>query len=250
MDYLNDSVAIHQPNYLPWLGYFYKIYLVDHFIFHDDVDINLRSFTKRTLLRKERKEIETQWLIIPTEKSSDRKISALIIADGEKAVKKHLRKIKYIYQESKFFDECYSAIENTLLKNIKKETKLADFNIKCIESISHELELNTAFYRSSQYSIAANKNELNIELIKTVNGSSYVSGIGAKKYQSKEPFLESQINLIYSNANEYLQVYPYPQGQGPSLMGLSMVDVWMNLGKDGVLKLFEKMFYNLKEKSS
>ncbi len=250
MDYLNNSVAIHQPNYLPWLGYFYKIYLVNHFIFHDNVDLNQRSYTKRTLVRKERMKEDTQWLIIPIEKSNNKKITAAKITDGNKAIGKHLRKLKYIYKESEFFQECFPFIENLLWVTVKERNKLADFNINCLESISHELGLNTKFSRSSEYNLEGYKSNLNMQLIKTVSGSIYISGTGAKKYQEEKLFQENNINLIYSNVNEYLKSNPYAQGHEPSLMGLSIIDAWMNLGKVGILKLFEKMLNNLKEKSS
>lgn len=250
MDYLKNSVAIHQPNYLPWLGYFYKIYLADHFIFHDDIDLNLRSYTKRTLVRKERGEERSQWLIIPIQKSANKKIYNLKISDGNKAVEKHLRKLNYIYKEAKFFNECYPFIEKILLKNIKEKIALADFNINCIKSISQEFDLNTQFYRSSQYKIDAHKNDLNMELIKKVDGSTYISGTGAKRYQSESLFQENHINLIYSNAHQYLSSHPYTQAQEPTLMGLSIVDAWMYLGKEGIIKLFENMLNKLKEETS
>ena len=45
------TVAIHQPNYLPWAGYFYKMLVCDDFIFLDDVVMATRSLSNRNRLR-------------------------------------------------------------------------------------------------------------------------------------------------------------------------------------------------------
>ncbi|MBK8563691.1 MAG: WbqC family protein [Saprospiraceae bacterium] len=58
-------VAIHQPNYFPWLGYFYKIAACDVFVFHDNVEHSKRYPTRRTLIRKSAEDIAPIWLTVP-----------------------------------------------------------------------------------------------------------------------------------------------------------------------------------------
>ena len=59
------TVAIHQPNYFPWVGYFYKIKAADIFIFLDDVDFSKGSYTNRCRIRSWAEPSQMQWLTQP-----------------------------------------------------------------------------------------------------------------------------------------------------------------------------------------
>jgi len=249
MDYLDNSVAIHQPNYLPWLGYFYKIYLADHFMFHDSVDFNQRSYTKRTLVRKELGYIESQWLILPIKKGKETKISEIKIAHGKLSIDKHLRKLNYIYQKATFY-KTYFPFLRSLLSTINDVDSLSEFNIHLIKGISRKLDLNTKFYLSSDYLLNESNSDLNLKLIQQIKGQKYISGTGAKKYQNELDFKENNLQLIYSNALDYLNHHPYTQTQGPKLMGLTIVDALMNIGKEGIITLFQNMLNKLIEDST
>ena len=97
------KIAIHQPNFFPWAGYFYKIYLSDIFVFLDDVQYSKNSYTNRASIILEQK---SSWLTIPIKSSLKTKIYDIQVADSLWK-KKHLSKLVNAYKRSDFFSEIY-----------------------------------------------------------------------------------------------------------------------------------------------
>ncbi len=62
---MSHLVAICQPHYIPWIGYFEMIDRVDEFVFLDDVDLIMREWKTRNRIRKERTGGEAKWLTVP-----------------------------------------------------------------------------------------------------------------------------------------------------------------------------------------
>ena len=62
------KVFIHQPDFIPWLGYFKKLYLCDEFIILDDVQFNRRGFTHRDKILTSD---GPSWLTIPIKKKGN-----------------------------------------------------------------------------------------------------------------------------------------------------------------------------------
>ena len=59
------KIVIHQPDFLPWLGFFDKISRADKFIILDDVQFARRGWTHRDLIKIKK---EKKWLTVPTKK--------------------------------------------------------------------------------------------------------------------------------------------------------------------------------------
>ena len=240
MDHINKSIAIHQPNYIPWIGYFFKIFMSDAFVFHDDVQFSSKSFTKRSLFRKEFHNQDTQWLGISVLSNKQKKISEIKIDHENIKIKKHLQKFEYMYHSTPYFDYYFPTISKILSK-VKEYEKLADYNINTIKELSNLLEINSEFHQSSDYSLNEKGNEYNLTLVNKLGGNIYYSGIGAKEYQNEESFCQANINLIYLDPLDYLNRNPYPQRQGEFLSGLSIIDTILNIGVVGVRELFYAM---------
>lgn len=240
MDHLESSISIHQPNYFPWLGYFLKIYTSDIFVFHDDVPFSKQSFTKRYQIRKELNQIDKQWLGIPVKSKEGQLISDIEIDHSSLKINKQILKLEYLYKKAPFFESYFPQVSN-LLSSIESFTSLSKFNISTIKSICSLLEIETTFYQSSKLDFSANKHDYNIKIIKHFNANIYFSGMGATEYQKEKDFLEQNITLKYLNPIEYLKNNPYPQYQGEFIPGLSIIDTLFNIGKDGIILLFENM---------
>ena len=92
------TVAIHQPNYLPWLGYFRKIARSDVFVFFDNVQMPIgKSLVTRNKIRTAK---GAQWLTVPTRRSSDGKpIAETSIVEGGWS-RKHLKALEINYSGS------------------------------------------------------------------------------------------------------------------------------------------------------
>lgn len=212
----------------------------DTFIFHDDVVFSSKSFTKRSLFRKEFHNQETQWLGVAVTNSKDQKISEIKIDHENIKIKKHLLKIEYLYHNTPYFDFYFPKISK-LLSKVSEYKNLADFNINTIKELSSLLEINAKFYRSSEVLLGKKGNEYNLALVKKFGGDIYYSGIGAKEYQDESVYYKDNIKLIYLDTLAYLSNQPYPQHQGEFLAGLSIIDTILNIGVVGVRDIFYTM---------
>jgi hypothetical protein len=231
-------VSVHQPNYIPWLGYFYKIWASDAFVLHDNVEYTKQSLTKRVFIRKEPNALSRVYLSVPLKKHSDfALIRELEICNILNWQKKHLNKIYNVYHKAPFFKKYYPIIQKTIEAS-HDLTHLADLNKFLIFNILDILGIDKPIYLSSQLPIKGFKaDEYNAEIVKKIGGDCYMSGVGAKKYQIESTYSKRRISLIYNNIGQYLQHNP-PQYPTSFDAGLSILDALFFIGKEGILKLF------------
>ena len=191
-------VAIHQPNYLPWLGYFHKISQCDCFVFHDNVELSKSSPTRRVPIRAHRNSTSKNWLTVPLKYNSDFSlIKDLFIDHNTSWPQKHLNKIKTVYAKYPYFDENIDFI-TSLFSEMGQYKGLAGLNMFLILKLMNHLNINTPTIRSSKLPVFGRKSSYNIALVKKLGGSIYLSGKGAKKYQSKTEFEQAGIILKYN----------------------------------------------------
>lgn len=226
------KVAIHQPNFIPWIGYFQKISLVDKFILFDNIQLERgKTFTSRTKILIQGKE---HWLTVPTiNKSNCLLIKDTQIDNSSIWKKKHLRTLNSSYKKASFFDEVFPIIENAYSCN---STFITDYNIPLIKAISNYLGLRTEFFVSSEIAIP-NVNvkgfEKIKELLKAVGATSYLSGSGAgsKRYIDEEQFVSNKIQLKWQS----FEIKPYNQlNTNTFIPGLSILDLLFNCGHESV----------------
>jgi hypothetical protein len=231
-------VSIHQPNYIPWLGYFYKIWASDAFVLHDNVKFTKQSFTKRVFIRKEPNALLRVYLSVPLKKHSDfALIRELEICNIQNWQRKHLNKIYNVYHKAPYFKKYYPIIQRTI-ESSPHLSHLVDLNKFLIFNILDILDIDKPIHLSSQLPIKGFKaDDYNAEIVMELGGDSYLSGVGAKKYQAEITYSKRHISLIYNNIEQYLRQAP-PQYPINFDAGLSILDALFCIGKDGILQLF------------
>lgn len=225
------SVGIHQPNYIPWLGYFYKMSLSDVFVFLDDVKFPTRSFVNRNRVCIND---DAKWLTIPLKRGFDTTIKDAF-PDGEAWSTKHLRSIELSYRKAPFFDDYYEAFGQTLRANAAGS--LAGLNARLIKLMAGWLDLGCVTCTSSAIETHGVADERLVELVRAVGGNIYISGAGGANYQSEATYNAAGIELQYSN----FAVEPYKQMTATFLPGLSALDAFFNIGGDAIKDLFARM---------
>lgn len=225
---------------MPWLGYFFKIFMSDIFVFHDDVIFNSKGFTKRCLIRKEFNSAETQWLGIPVIKNSETKVKDIRIDQESIKIEKHLKKLEYLYHATPYYDYYYPSILAILSKYDQFEY-LAEFNINTIKELTSLLKINTKFHKSSDLNLNLKADDYNLAIINHCECNLYYSGIGAKEYQDENKFSANNVSLIYLDTLKYLNKNNYLQHQGEFLTGLSIIDSILNVGVEGVREILFSM---------
>ncbi len=237
------TIALHQPNYLPWLGYFQKIYASDVFIFHDVVELNRRSFTQRVYIRNVFGQSETAFLSVPLKKYPRfERIHHLYPATEESWQVNHLNKIKQVYRKAPFFETYFPLLETWLLDAKINTLSLSELNIQLITNLLALLGIQRRLVKSSEMNFPLElKADFGIAwLVKQLNGTIYLSGEGAKKYQQEATYTAQNIQLKYSTYSKFLLENHPPQYQGEPLYGLSILDALFNMGAEGILNHFKQ----------
>ena len=217
------KVAIHQPNYLPWIGFFQKMALADIFVILDTVQFSKDSYTQRTKIRTKEGWI---WLTIPIEKKYYFKpIKDILLPQDEKWLKKHKMSVVSNYSKCEFVDDKF--VDKYYSKTFEK---LQEFNEFGIFYLKDKFGIETEIVRASELDIDENlkSTELLVDIVKKVGGNVYISGLGGGKYMDDKKFLMNNIKLEYIEFKplEYLQRW---DGFEPYI---SAIDLLFNLGNE------------------
>jgi hypothetical protein len=225
----NIVVGIHQPNFMPWLGYFYKIWQSNVFIFLDDVQFQKTgsNYTNRVNINIGG---QSKYLTIPIMRSSGvfNINEAKFLNENWK--KKVIGTLQANYGKAMFFKQNKDFIFELINY---KTNNLAQYNINFILKISKKLNLTVKFVKSSDFNVSTTSTQRLIDLIKKVNGTIYLSGKGGDNYQNKEMFEKLNIRLIYNKMPQY----KYLQYKTDNFIpGLSIVDAIFNVGFEKLKK--------------
>jgi hypothetical protein len=214
-------ISIHQPAYLPWLGYIERIKKSDLFIFLDTVQFEKNSFTNRNLIKGANGQY---WLTIPVKKKGHLSKSLLEteIARDIDWRKNHLMSIKSSYSKTASFHEKYEKIYKVYDNN---ETLLADLCFNHLLFWLGELNIKTKIIRSSSLNISSKKSDLILDICQEVGATTYLSGPMGKNYLEENNFISNGIKLDY----DYFEPTPYPQLFGSFIPFMGIVDYWFNV---------------------
>lgn len=222
----NKVCAIHQPNFFPWLGYFYKIKNSDIFVFHDDTEISKKAVTRRVKFNSNDGE---WWASIPTN-SKSALISEIKITDQTSWKDKIYKRIQHDYSKANFFKDHIEDFYDCLYDD---ESNLSTYNINGIKKICKLLELENNFILSSSLDLTSKSTEKEIDTLLKVGADEYLSGMGAHGYQLDELFEKHNLKITYTNFTEP----SYPQVHTNDNFGLSIWDMLFNIGKDEIIKI-------------
>jgi hypothetical protein len=228
------KVAIMQPTYLPWMGYFSLINQVDTFVIYDDVQFDKRSWQQRNKIKTQS---GTQWLTVPvlTKNKFSQKINDVSISKESGFEKDHIKAIEINYSKAPFFKIYKNEIFDCLEAN---HHKILELNYSLILKISNILNIQTDFIKSSKLKdLQGKKDERLIEICKELSAKEYVSPEGSKSYlEGGESFLANDIKLTYQSFKHPI----YPQIYGAFESHMSVIDALFNCGSDKTFELIEE----------
>lgn len=231
-------VAIHQPNFFPWLGYFDKIARSDVFVLLDDVQF---PKTGGTWVNRVRVLINGNpaWLTVPVVRDYHgvRRISEIEINNTTPVWReKMIKTIQVNYSRTPYFRQIFPFFVE-LISN--SDVNLSQFNIRAITELIDSLGWDSSklVLNSTIRSGNTQATDLIIQIVKNVNGSEYLSGDGADGYQEEKKFYQADLRLTFQKF-----CHPsYPQfGVTEFKPGLSVLDALMNIGFEGVNELYKK----------
>lgn len=226
------SVAIMQPTYLPWLGYFGLMKSVDLFILLDSVQFARRSWQQRNQIKTPGGPI---WLTVPvlSKGKRDQRITEVEIEHSRDFPQSHQRAVELNYKKAPYFN-AYVPQLLSLLDNDNRY--LADLTIGLIDWLRDALGITTPMRRSSEFEAVGTKADLLASLCDQVGATEYISPLGSKDYlDQSDAFARRGMPLRY-----FSFTHPeYPQMFGGFLPFMSVVDLLFNCGPES-MPLIEK----------
>ncbi len=218
------SVAIMQPTYLPWIGYFGLMDAVDIFVLLDIVQFDRRSWQQRNRIKTV---TGPMWLTVPVISKGKRSQSILEtkIDTHQKFPLSHCRSISQNYSKSSHFKKYWPDIENIINS---KHDHLSSLTISLISLIKNQLAISTELILASNLSVSGNKDVLLLNICEEVGAKVYISPPGSEGYLGPENCFDgSEVTLKYFSFKhpEYSQLFesfmPY----------MSIIDLLFNTGK-------------------
>jgi hypothetical protein len=219
--------AIHQPNFLPWIGYFYKMLKCDRFVFLDDVQYVRRGYTNRVKIKTENGE---KWLTVPVKKKGryDQLITEVELEPGDHWKNKILNTLQCYYGKTPHFKIYFPEIETMIMQ---EHSLLTELNIQLIRKAAEWLMIETPVIRSSELkNISGHSTDRLVSICKEIKAEKYLSGFGGQKYQERETFNENGIELLIYDFKhpEYSQLW------GDFIPGQSVMDLLFNCGTESI----------------
>lgn len=218
------TVAIHQPQYLPWLPYLAKASACDIFVYLDNVQFQQNGVQNRNQIKTASGPV---WLTVPVNASLEHTIAMTPIVNTQSWRQKHMRSIEQAYAKAPF----KALIDGGFRQLIEQDWHyLGDLNIALTEWMFEQFDIKCQRVLASELSPTGAKDDLVIDICRQLQADNYLSGHGAKVYQSEEKFNAAGLKLTYFDyaAPEYTQCHPK---QGFSA-GLSALDFLFNMGSD------------------
>jgi hypothetical protein len=221
------KVTIHQPNYLPYFGYFQKMAQADIFVLLDTVQYSKDSYTQRVKIRTQNGWI---WLTIPIEKINNFKmIHEIQLPCDIKWKIKHKSSIIANYSKSPFFDKNFIDYYYQVTS-----CNLIDFNEAGIRYLQEKFSIKTKLVRASELNLdeELKSSDLLIEIVKKTGGTTYLSGPSGKQYLDQEKFLNNniEIEIFEPIIPTYKQRWP---GFEPYM---SSIDILFNFGEKNCIQ--------------
>lgn len=223
------KVAIHQPNYLPYLGFFHKIHLADIFVILDTV-----QFVKSgPLAWMNRNKIRTaegwMWLTVPilTRGVFPVSIENALIDNTQDWKKKHASSIYYNYHKAAYFSK-YSKFFTELYNKEWKSLNL--LNEEIIRYLLGELNISVKVLKASELNINGRGSELLVNICKELGAKAYIYGKHGDDYMELEKFKQNNIELIPQDFRHpsYTQLYT------PFTENMSVIDLLFNEGDNSI----------------
>lgn len=225
---MDKKIAIMQPTFIPWVGYFGLLKSVDLFIFLDSVQFEKRSWQQRNIIRTSQ---GTQWLTVPviSKGKFDQKIIDTRIDKSSRFSQKAINTIRFNYSKTKY----YCKYSNDIFKIINEnDFSLSDLNINLIKYLSNIWEIDTSIKKSSNYKLNGKKDELLHNICQLFNANIYVSPKGSENYLTNSSFFTGSSNKIKLNYFEY--IHPtWDQIHGDFIPYCSSLDLLFNMGPEG-----------------
>jgi len=220
------KIAIMQPYFFSYIGYFQLINAVDEFVIYDNIE-----FTKKGWINRNRILVNSTDAIItlPLKKDSDfLHVNERFLADSwEIERKKMLNRIAESYRKAPYFKETYELLEDCIMYG---DRNLFNFIFYSLKTVLNFLNITTNIVISSTISInhQLKSDEKVMAICKERGAEIYINPIGGLEIYDKQIFLNNNLQLKFLKSNNIT----YSQFNYEFIPWLSIIDLLMFNNKE------------------
>lgn len=221
-------IAILQPSYLPWLGYFDQIKRSDVFVFYDDVAFDKHGWRNRNRINSANGPL---WLSVPVRHKghSGQLIKDVKIDNSRAWYQKHLRSLQQQYARSEFLPELVSELDRIYQQ---KSDYLIDLNLSLIQLFMRLLGIRANLVLSSELNISGSQSQRLLNICQHFSAHTYLSGDAAKSYLDLPLFREAGVDVQWQYyAHPVYEQYHGRQHKCAFTPYLSIVDLLLSQGE-------------------
>ena len=221
-------VSIHQPQFIPWLGYFDKISQSDCFVILDNVQFKKNEFQNRNKIRTPE---GWQWLTVPVSYKFPMRIDQVPINNQTNWKHKHTQSLLANYRKAPFFDNVFPLLETMYREDWER---LTDLNTWGVVELCKALGIKTEIRYARDFDLPEEPTGRLVKICKDLDATNYLSGAGGKGYLETESFDGAGIEVTFQDYHHPT----YEQRNDAFEPYMSVVDLMMHCGADslGVLK--------------
>jgi len=216
-------VAIHQPHYLPWLGYLHRMAQADLFIVLDHVQFERGNYQNRTQVRVNG---AAHWLTVPVvQRSQKERIDEKLIDTRQDWDAGHFETLRRAYGQAAVAP--LRAIYETPWE------RLVDLNDAMLQFLRARFGIRTPLINSSELDVKGAKSELVLNLCLAVGADALLVGLGgSRRYLDRGAFAAAGVELVFQ---EFTHPVYAQRGPGAFIPGLSAVDMLFNNTREEAL---------------
>ncbi|HXW02233.1 MAG TPA: WbqC family protein [Candidatus Nitrosotenuis sp.] len=224
-------VAIHQPHYFPYAGFFHKLSLADVFVIMDDAQYDKRFTNRNRIIIPN----GWTWITVPIKKDCKFGPNYKVEINNELAWRDmHWKMIRHSYSGARFF-YLYKDYFESLYK--KDWRMLFELDYETTKQVISWLGIKVDIIKESELKVKGQSTQRLVNVCKALGADTYVSGAGGKTYLDEKLFEKENIRLQYQK----FRSFPYTQHLSESFIpDLSIIDMLANVGPDSLQLLADQ----------
>ena len=222
------KVAILQPNYVPWRGYFDLIQHCDLLILFDHAQYTTSDWRNRNLVKTP---TGLSWMTIPVGKAIHRTIAEVTIADP-RWQRTHWNTLESNYRRAIHAEWAFDWLRS--IYRGREYATLSDVNHSLIREICKKLQIHVPIISSLELGISNKKEHPSdhvLNMCLEVGASVYISGGAGRNYLRERDFWEHGISLKWFEYSKYPE---YQQLWGEYQEKVSILDLFFNCGPNSL----------------
>jgi len=218
-------VAVHQPQYLPWLGYFDKIDKADVFVLLDNVQFKKNEWQNRNKIKTAN---GWNWLTVPVLYKFPQLINEVEINNKEHWQHRQKQAIISNYRKTDYWEILGDFLEYIFSNHWQT---ISELNIGVVRKLAEILTIKTPLYVASELGkFPEEPDERLIAIAKYFGADTYLAGSGGRNYMNPEKYFEAGITLIYQDYHHPV----YNQLFGAFEPFMSVIDLIFNHGNESL----------------